>query len=178
MSRVPQLGRRALLAGLGAGLSGCGFRPVYAPRAGLAAGPQQELGAIDVALIPDRPGQLLRQALQERLDRGGMAEAKRYQLSISYNLSGVGVGVQPDTSVTRLRLTSAATWTLRQLNPGQTLVANGTARALDGYNVLDQQYFAADMENESADRRLAEALADEVVLQIASYFARHARAAG
>ncbi len=178
MSRVPQLGRRMLLLGLGAGLSGCGFRPVYAPRAGLATGPQAVLGTIDVAIIPDRPGQLLRQALQERLDRGGLAEAKRYQLSVSYNLAGVGVGIQTDTSVTRLRLISSANWTLRRLDPGQTFVANGTARSLDGFNILDQQYFAADMENESADRRLAEALADQVVLQIASYFARHAQAAG
>jgi LPS-assembly lipoprotein len=178
LSHLPRVGRRTLLLGLGVSLTGCGFHAVYAPRSGLAGGAQEELGAIDVALIPDRTGQLLRQALQERLDRGGLAEAKRYNLSVSFGLSGVPVGEQSDSSITRLRLSASATWTLRKLDPTRTLVTNGVARSLDGFNILDQQYFAADMENESAQRRIAIALADEVTLQIAAYFARHAQVAG
>ena len=175
---MPRVGRRTLLIGLGASLAGCGFQPVYAPRSGLAGGAQTELGAIDVALIPERSGQLLRQALQERFDRGGLAEAKRYNLSVSFALSGVPVGEQIDTSITRLRLIASATWTLRKLDPTRTVVTNGVARSLDGLNILDQQYFAADMENESATRRIALALADQVTLQLASYFAGHAKVAG
>ncbi len=167
-----------VLLGLGAGLSGCGFRPVYAPRQGLATGPQTALGAIDVALIPERPGQLLRQALQQRLEGGGLAEAKRFQLSVRLNQAGAPVGIQSDSSATRLRVVSSATWTLRKLDTGDTLVTNGVARSVDGFNVLDQQYFAADMEDEALNRRVAETLADQVVLQIASYFARHAQVAG
>ena len=53
--------------GLSAVLGGCGFQPVYMPTASGKAGvAQRELAAVYVPVIPDRPGQLLRQALQER----------------------------------------------------------------------------------------------------------------
>ena len=62
-----RLARRSVLLGT-LGLAGCGFEPVYMPSAGDTPGvAQRELAAIDVAIIPDRPGQLLRQALQQRL---------------------------------------------------------------------------------------------------------------
>ena len=47
---------------------------------------------------------------------------------------------------------------------------------MDGYNVIDNQFFAADLENEVVQRRVAEALADQITLQLASYFAKRAAA--
>jgi LPS-assembly lipoprotein len=173
LSALPQAGRRAFLLGAAACLSGCGFRPVYAPRAGLPGGSQTELAAINVALIPERNGQLLRQSLQQLLDREDLAVAKRYDLSVSFGISGTSVGIQSDSSVTRLRLIGTGTWTLKRLDPARSLVTNGVARSLDGFDILDQQYFAADMENESAQRRVADALAEEITLQLASYFSLH-----
>ena len=49
-------------------------------------------------------------------------------------------------------------------------LARGSARAIDGLNILDQQFFAADLENEAVQRRLAEQIADQIVLQLAAYF--------
>ena len=67
----------------GATLSGCGFQPVYMPTASGKAGvAQRELAAIQVDIIPDRPGQLLRQALQDRLEMGSSGVARRYELSV------------------------------------------------------------------------------------------------
>jgi LPS-assembly lipoprotein len=175
MAKSAVLGRRALVAGVAVGLSGCGFRPVYATR-GTASGAQRELAEVDVALIPERGGQLLRQFLQQRFDRGD-AVAKRFTLSVSYGVAGDTIGVQQDSSTTRTRLTGTGTWYLKQLNPAQTVVTSGVARALDGVNIIDQQYFAADLEGETAGRRIAEAIADQITLQIASYFDRHPTAA-
>ena len=57
--------RGFLVLSAGAALAGCGFQPVYMPTASGQAGPaQRELAAIDVALIPDRPGMLLAQELE------------------------------------------------------------------------------------------------------------------
>jgi len=71
--------RRQVLAMLaGAPLSGCGFQPVYMPTASGKAGvAQRELAAIHVALIPDRPGQVLRQALQSRFEMSGSGVQQR-----------------------------------------------------------------------------------------------------
>jgi LPS-assembly lipoprotein len=159
------------LLGLGISLSGCGFRPLYAPQPDLPDGAQNQLGKIRVALIPERSGQLVRQELQARLDHGD-ALAKRYELSVSFSLAADIVGIQQDTSFTRLRYVGTANWTLKSLDPSQAVVTSGLARALDGINVLDQQYFAADMEGEAAQRRIASAVADQITLQLASYFAR------
>ena len=166
-----RLGRRFVVGAISAGLSGCGFRPVYGP-GGAAGGPQTELAAIDVALIPDRAGQLLRQFLQQRLDRGE-GVVKRYSLSVSYYIAADAIAIQTDSTSTRIRDIGNATWTLKALNPAQTTIVNGTARALDGVNVIDQQYFAADLAGEAAIRRIGEAIANQITLQIASYFTRH-----
>ncbi len=164
------VGRRAILW-IGAGaLTGCGFHPLYAPH-GSASGPQLELAAIDVALIPDRPGQLLRQALQQRLDRGE-ALAKRYTLSVSFGIAGEALSIQRDSTATRVRQVATASWSLKALDPAQTLVTNGAARAVDGVNIIDQQYFAADLEGETATKRITETVADEITQQLASFFVR------
>ena len=47
--------------------------PTASGKAGVA---QRELAAIQVDLIPDRPGQLLRQALQDRLEMGASGVAR------------------------------------------------------------------------------------------------------
>lgn len=152
-------------------LAGCGFHPVYAPRSA-SGGAQRELAAIDVALLPDRSGQLLRQALQQRMDRGeGLP--KRYTLSVSFGIASDSIGIRQDSTTTRIREVGTATWSLKALDPAQTQITNGTARALDGVNVIDQQYFAADLEAETTSRRIAESIADQITLQIAAYFGRH-----
>ena len=72
------LSRRAFLA-LGSGACWRGAVPAgHMPTASGQPGPaQRELAAINVNLIPDRPGMLLRQALQDRFEGAGSATAQR-----------------------------------------------------------------------------------------------------
>ena len=161
----------ALAAGVT--LSGCGFQPVYMPTASGKAGvAQRELAAIQVDIIPDRPGQLLRQALQDRLEMGSSGVARRYELSVAFGISGEGIAIEQNTTVTRLRMIGTATWTLVAQDPGRTRLTSGSAKSVDAINIFDAQYFAADLENETAQRRLAEALADQITLQLATFFRR------
>ena len=60
-------------------------------------------------------------------------------------------------------------------NPAATL-ASGTARSLDGYNILDEQFFYATLEQEETQRRQAEALANQIALALGVYFDRMAGA--
>ena len=46
------------------------------------------------------------------------------------------------------------------------MLTRDTARAVDGFNILNQQFFAADLETEAVQKRLAERLADQVVIQL------------
>ncbi len=176
---IHKLSRRALLMLAGPGIAaGCGFQPVYMPTASGQAGPaQRELSAINVSLIPDRPGQLLRQDLQERLasDRGDTP--LRYDLAVSFSISGEGIAIESDNTATRVRLIGNAHWTLKARDSVQTQISSGSARAMDDFNVLNQQYFAADIDNEQVQRRLASALADQIAIQLGIFFRRRAAVA-
>jgi LPS-assembly lipoprotein len=174
------LQRRQILAlAAGATLSGCGFQPVYMPTASGSAGvAQRELAAIQVALIPDRPGQLLRQALQERLEMAGSGVARRYDLRVGFGISGEGIAIQSNDTATRIRAIGSANWTLVAQDPGRTTLTAGYAKAVDAYNIFDTQYFAADLENDAVQRRLATALAEQITLQLATYFRKRAATSG
>ena len=170
------LTRRAVLTGAAVGLAGCGFHPLYGP---LAKGGTitPELASIYVAVMLERSGQLLRQALQQRLEGAGSGVAKQYELTGGLSVSAEALGIQQDTSSTRVRMNGAAGWSLRKLDLKQTVLTSGTARATDGYNVNNQQYFAADLEQSAAVRRIADTVADQITLEIAAYFRKQADAA-
>ena len=171
---MSRLTRRAALAGT-ALLAGCGFHPLYAPAADGDMGPAQaDLAAIWVPVIPERAGQLLRQALQRRLEGAGTGIAKRYTLTVGFALSADSLGIRPDSTATRVRIIGAAPWSLTSDTLDHRLLKQGQAHAVDGYNILDQEYFAADLENETITRRVADTLADQIVEQLAVYFRRAA----
>ena len=166
--------RRRTVLGSALALAGCGFQPVYGPA---ADGSQPVLSAfsqISVATIPERQGQLLRQALQDRLERGGVGGARQYELQVaSYSVPGEQIGIQQDSNPTRVRLTGRAVWSLLSLDSQRRTLTHGTAVSTDGYDNLDLQYFAGEEAGAAAQRRLAQAVADVLMRQLASYFLAH-----
>jgi len=169
-----QLRRRDLLGWpLLLGLPGCGFHPLYATNDSGPGPARAGLGLISVALMPERIGQLLRQALQARFDHGDAPPAKRFDLAVSFGIAQSALSVQHDTAVTRVRFIGAATWTLVTRDATRATVTAGNARAVDGLNTFDQQYFAQDIETETVNRRIAEDIADQITAQLALYFEKH-----
>jgi hypothetical protein len=75
--------------------------------------------------------------------------------------------------VTRLRNVGTATWSLFPSDGGTVKLAGGTVRTVDGYNVVDSQFFYQNVEEEAAERRLADALSDQIVLGLSVYFDKH-----
>jgi LPS-assembly lipoprotein len=168
--------RRRVLRGLGLlaplALAGCGFRPVYGPGAGTGdPAVAEEMAAIRVPVIPERFGQLLRRNLQQRLATasGNTTRPARWDLVINPSFAAEGLGIQPDGAATRVRYVATANWTLLRLTPREA-VANGFERAMDAYDIQPSQYFAADMSREAMERRLAELLANEVIMRVAINF--------
>ena len=145
------------------------------PTASGAAGPAvRELAAINVNLMPDRPGQLMRQALQDRFEGTGDVVPRRYDLAVNFWVSGQGIGMQQDNTITRTRLIGRANWTLSAQDAGHTKIVTGAARATDAENNLDTQPFNSDVETEALTKRLAEALADQITAQLAAFFRKRA----
>jgi LPS-assembly lipoprotein len=173
-----RLSRRGVLGLLGVGalgLSGCGFRPAYMRTA--SGGPgiaQRELAAINVGVIADRPGQLLRQALQSRFERETGPMRRQYDLDVGFEIEGENIAIQHDNTTTRIRLTGRADWSLRAQDATRAVIASGNARASDAVNLFKEQYFAADLGAEAARKRIAEMVADQITLQLVAYFHRRA----
>ena len=169
--------RSALLLSVAGALSGCGFRPVYGPTADGRAGPADDLAAIEVRPIYERPGQVLREALLGRLrtQRGG---ARRYDLQVNFWISGEGQGVLNFTQATRIQLVGYSNWVLVTRDAKQTKLAEGSERLIDGFDIFDSQYFAQDLDNEAVQRRLAEGMAERISLRLASWFQQHKASVG
>lgn len=174
MSHQRSLRRRGFVLGPALlALAGCGFHPLYASD-GPGPGPAREgLGLISVAIIPERVGQLLRQALQARFDHGDAPPAKRFDLSVGFWINAEGIGIQQDSTVTRVRYVGQAGWTLTTRDMARSTVTAGQARAVDGLNTFDQQYFGQDIETETIFRLLADEIAEQITAQLATYFHQH-----
>jgi LPS-assembly lipoprotein len=164
--------RRRGLLGLGTlgllGLSGCGFRPLYGQGGSLSASApvSAELGAIDVAIIPERSGQLLRRALRERLWAGGQS-SPRYTLTTGLQVAAEPEGYRSDGLPTRLRFTAMANWYLATKEAPPKMVLTGSERAMDASNIPDNQFFAGDASREAMLARLIDQLAEDIVTRLA-----------
>lgn len=171
---APRPSRRALAAFGAAGLlalAGCGFSPVYGPsgRAALPSDPavRQVLASTQVALIPERSGQMLRRALQERLGAAGQASPAQ-ELRVTLQFGAEPEGFRRDGTPTRIRYNAIASWLLVSQGPPPAALAQGTERAFDSFNIPDNQFFAADASRDATLRRLIEQLADDIVLRLAA----------
>lgn len=157
-----------------AALAGCGFRPIYMPtESGQRGVAERELAAVEVAIIGDRPGQVLRQALQKRF-ASDAGPPHRYVLTVDYRIAGEGTGIQTDNSVTGIRLSATLNWTLKSRDSIGKVLTSGSAKALDGLNIFAEQYFASTMETEAVQRRMAENMADQIALQLSVWFNKRA----
>ena len=107
----------SLSLGIAAGLTGCGFQPVYMPTAsGKPGAGAAGDGGDPCRLIPDRPGQLLRQALQERLG-GEAGVAPRYDLAVGYSIGRRGHRDPPRHDADAHSADRHANWTLTAPSP-------------------------------------------------------------
>jgi LPS-assembly lipoprotein len=157
--------RRGVLAWLAAlplaalPLAACTFTPALAP-GGAAAG--RLMGRVQVDDPGDRFGFVLVDRLEERL---GRAEAPLWRLSYSISTATQGVGITPESAITRYNLSGTIAWSLHRAGPGGERVAGGTARSFVGYNATGSTVagFAAE---EDAQRRLMRLLADQIVTRL------------
>ena len=166
------LRRRGLLTALAtAPLAACGFQPLYAPvsTAGGATGDLgRELAAIKVAPMYERNGQVMQRILQRRFEGNYAGTAPRYDLNVNLNFTAEVLAYRVDAVITRVRYLAVSDWTLILRGPPPDRIANGQSRAIDAFNVPENQYYATDSSNYAMQRRLVEAVADQVFIRVAT----------
>ncbi len=168
--------RRALPA-LALGLAGCGFQPLYAP--GPMANGQDiadELAAVHVARIGERNGQLMRRALQQRMEDSRPGTRALYELRTGITISVDLQGYREDGLISRIRYLALSEFTLVRMAPPNEELLRGTARRFDAFNIPESQFFAADVSREAMERRLMEGLAEDITRRVALELRRRGEA--
>jgi LPS-assembly lipoprotein len=151
--------------------AGCGFRPLYEdpePAAG-RAGVGSELAAVEIAPIPDRVGQLVRNDLLYHTRGREDGVGADYRLDVRLIESISELAVESTGFATRSNLRLAAVYTLTDLGTGRRLV-NGRSRAISSYNIVDASFSTLTAQN-AARERAAARVAEDIRARLAAYFA-------
>lgn len=143
-------------------LAACGYTPVAAPAVTKA------LTGIEVANLPDRPGQQLRLLLIDRLHGGGASPAA-YRLEIGFTESQRDLGLQKDDTTTRGQLTLNADYKLVRISDGVE-ATKGHVRSTASYNILQSPYGSLVTQTDARDRALTE-LADSITRRLSAALA-------
>lgn len=147
-------------------LSACGFTPVYGDKS-----LDHRLQSIDIALIPNREGQIIRNHLIDTLYRHGQTTSPIYKLSVSTiteNTVEIGIDKDDEASRAQLRLSTIMRLYTKDNNK---LVLERTVRSTTGYNILAGQFTTYITEQDARDQGLKD-LADQIVTQLEIHFNR------
>lgn len=163
--------------GLALCLGACGFQPMYGAKedAGAAGALGVSRSNIDIANIPDRNGQYLRNQLIDRLYANDRPADAPYLLTITpLKDTTTNLGIRRDATATRAMFEIDATMTLTDKKTGKVLLTR-QVRSVGGYNELDNQLATLVSEQNLTDNMLQE-LSDTIVRQLDLYFNRTAPA--
>lgn len=157
-------------------VAGCGFHPVYSPSSFNAISfPEQnntisqDLALIKINLIPDRKGQLLRNALIHSLTPKGQPGNPQYILLVNLKEESKALGILKDATYSRSQLTFTADFSLISTTTNQVLLS-AQAITTSNFNFITSNQFATIVADDDAHARGLELLAQDIARQIAMYF--------
>lgn len=141
--------RSLLLAAVAvAGLSGCGFTPLYGE-----TGVGSSLSRIAVTTQDDRLGYRVREQLEDALGRDG-SQAPVWRLETALEQSRRPLGRRIDDTATRYELTVRGRWTLTPSAGGAAV--SGVETVTTTYAAADQPFAAIAAQQDGEERAAAE----------------------
>lgn len=145
-------------------ISACGFTPVYGDKS-----LPSSIGAIEVKVIPDRGGQIVRNHLIDRLYQDGYPTNPDYFLAVSAIKENiVEIGIDIDDEASRAQLRQQANMTLTDAKTNKVVLTR-TVRATSGYNILLGQFTTFVTEDDARNQAL-KTIAEDIVTQLELYF--------
>jgi LPS-assembly lipoprotein len=156
-------------------LSGCGdsgFRPLYGSSAIGGANVEEKLAAVDVAPIPGRVGQRIRNELIYQATGGGLPLPPEYRLDIAVREYVSSTLVQIDGNAAGQVYNLDASYTLVRISDKQ-VVAEGKSYARAGFERLTS-IFANVRARENAENRAAKTVGEELRTRLMAHLSRPA----
>ena len=159
--------KKVILAMFLAGcIAGCGFSPVYW-KGKDDPSILEKTAQIKIDPIPEESGRILTQALKDKLNPRYEEADKNYTLSVNIKETiNKDQGILGDKTSTRATFKLEAFYVLKQQKKE---LLSSMASAISSYNILTDPYSTITAE-QAVRERLLKTLADEIALQITSYF--------
>ena len=173
------LSRRSVVRGLALalaaapGLSACsgGFQPLYGPTAS-GVGLQERLAQLDVAAIPGRVGQRIRNELIFQASGGGELAPPTHRLEVSITESVVSTLVKPDGDALGQTYTLQANFKLIEIKT-KKVVLTGTSYGRAGFERF-QSIYSNVRARDDAENRAARTVADDLKTRVGIYLSNQA----
>jgi len=168
--------RLSILTGLTTALlTGCGFSPMYgqhsaSENASASGAPSvtSQLSQIDIAVIPDREGQLLRNHLIDRLYHNGYPSNPIATLKVTaITETRTELDLTRSSDATRAQLRLQSTMTLVD-NKSATLLTR-TVQSVTSFNILGSE-FASRVTEQAARESALNDLARQIELNLSLYY--------
>ena len=153
-------GRALLVAGAVLALAACGFRPLYAD-SDQDATAYAELARIEVGIIPERSGQILRAALIDGLNPAGRPADPLYRLRVDLREREEELGIDKTDSATRANLPA----------DGGDPLLDRRVGLITSYNILLDEFATLTAQNDARERALRQ-IGSDIRTQLALYFSR------
>jgi LPS-assembly lipoprotein len=150
-------------------LAGCagegGIRPLYGPSAS-GVGVQERLKTVDIATIPSRVGQRIRNELIFQNTGGGLPETPQFRLEIAIREAVTSTLVKNSGEALAQLYTLDATFKLIRLSD-KKVVMEGTSHGRAGFERF-QQIYSNVRAREDAENRAAGTVADDIRTRLAA----------
>lgn len=142
---------------------------MYGQRAPEATEVFSDLAAVEVGVIPDRSGQLLRNELVRLLNPTADSRPGRYTLTVVLKETVDTFAVERSGFATTASIEVVATYSLIDDATGNPVLA-ANSRAVSGYNLLDND-FSTYVATGDARTRAIEQIAFDIRNRLATHFA-------
>jgi LPS-assembly lipoprotein len=127
------------------------------------------LSQVSIARIDDRPGQMLRNRLLDKMNPHGVPVEPKYVLVVRLRESTERLALRRDATATRANLRISADYSLRRADGDSVL--RGTSSFTGSYNVLLDDFATLSAEND-ARRRVTDELSEDIKNRVAIFLAR------
>lgn len=145
-------------------LSACGFTPLY-QASGNGANITDELSFVNIAPIPDRLGQVMRNHLLTTLNTGANS---KYELRIVLNQESLGYGTRSDAAATQEQLTITAD--IKLVDPStDTILYSDSLFARTSFDLVLSDFSNVIQREDSAERLVIE-ISERIHRRLALYF--------
>jgi LPS-assembly lipoprotein len=153
-----------------AGLAGCGFQPLYASKGASGSDTVAHLAAIRIGPIPDRTGQRLRNALQDKLTPRGKVGTALYRLEVSLKESRSDLVILQDATSTFAKMRITAKYVLNDMGSGKPL-SRGTSESTTIFNIVESEFANLNAQSDARARAVNE-IGDDIQLRLGLFFKR------